>query len=144
MHQLEPTAPATAFVPASVFLQRLHYEAPTDHFILGWLMSRMHKRSFGLIMTQNRMPWLLEIDGRCGQGEKTHKAKRVKIGLVTGAGPKHPGRGARLDLMRINIATGEAHIEASQSTCAPVTGRVSHDELYVADGNSRIGSRCSC
>jgi hypothetical protein len=63
MHQLEPTAPATAFVPASVFLQRLHDEAPTDHFVLGWLMSRMHKRSFGLIMTQNRMPWLLEIDG---------------------------------------------------------------------------------
>jgi hypothetical protein len=31
-------------------LQRLHDEAPTDHFTLGWLMSRMHKRSFGLIM----------------------------------------------------------------------------------------------
>jgi hypothetical protein len=31
-------------------LQRLHDEAPTDHFSLGWLMSRMHKRSFGLIM----------------------------------------------------------------------------------------------
>jgi hypothetical protein len=31
-------------------LQRLHDEAPKDHFTLGWLMSRMHKRSFGLIM----------------------------------------------------------------------------------------------
>jgi hypothetical protein len=31
-------------------LQRLHDEAPTDHFTLSWLMSRMHKRSFGLIM----------------------------------------------------------------------------------------------
>jgi hypothetical protein len=31
-------------------LQQLHDEAPKDHFTLGWLMSRMHKRSFGLIM----------------------------------------------------------------------------------------------
>lgn len=30
--------------------QGLHDEAPKDHFTLGWLMSRMHKRSFGLIM----------------------------------------------------------------------------------------------
>lgn len=43
-------ADATAFVPASVLLQRLHDEAPVDHFTLGWLMSSMHKRSFGLIM----------------------------------------------------------------------------------------------
>lgn len=41
-------ADATAFIPASVLLQRLHDEAPKDHF--GWLMSQMHKRSFGLIM----------------------------------------------------------------------------------------------
>ncbi|WP_271568192.1 exopolysaccharide biosynthesis protein [Bradyrhizobium sp. CCBAU 11386] len=49
---LKLTLPAdtTAFVPASVLLQRLHDEAPADHFTLGWLMSRMHKRSFGLIM----------------------------------------------------------------------------------------------
>src|SRR5450755_3433772 len=39
-----------AFIPASVLLQRLHDEAPTDHFTLGWLMGRLHKRSFGLIM----------------------------------------------------------------------------------------------
>lgn len=43
-------ADTTAFVPASVLLQRLHDEAPAGHFTLGWLMSRMHKRSFGLIM----------------------------------------------------------------------------------------------
>jgi hypothetical protein len=41
---------ARAFIPASVLLQRLHDEAPTDHFTLGWLMSRLHRRSFGLIM----------------------------------------------------------------------------------------------
>ena len=41
---------AKGFVPASVLLQHLHDEAPSDHFTLGWLMSRMHKRSFGLIM----------------------------------------------------------------------------------------------
>jgi len=38
------------FVPASVLLQRLHDEAPADHFTLGWLMGRLHKRSFGPIM----------------------------------------------------------------------------------------------
>ena len=31
-------------------LQRLHDEAPPDYFTLGWLMGRLHKRSFGLIM----------------------------------------------------------------------------------------------
>lgn len=31
-------------------LQRLHDEAPTDHFTLGWLMGRLRKRSFGMIM----------------------------------------------------------------------------------------------
>ncbi len=39
-----------AFIPASVVLQRLHDQAPTDHFTLGWLMSGLQKRSFGLIM----------------------------------------------------------------------------------------------
>jgi len=49
---LKPTQhpDAKAFIPASVLLQRLHDEAPTDHFTLGWLMGRLHKRSFGLIM----------------------------------------------------------------------------------------------
>jgi len=41
---------AKAFIPASALLQRLHDEAPIDHFALGWLISRLHKRSFGLIM----------------------------------------------------------------------------------------------
>ena len=36
--------------PASIVLQRLHDEAPTDHFTLGWLMGSLHKRSFGVIM----------------------------------------------------------------------------------------------
>jgi len=31
-------------------LQRLHDEAPTDHFTLGWLMGSLPKRSFGIIM----------------------------------------------------------------------------------------------
>jgi hypothetical protein len=33
-----------------VVLQRLHDEVPTDHFTLGWLMGRLRKRSFGIIM----------------------------------------------------------------------------------------------
>ena len=37
-------------VPASVLLQRLHDEAPADHFTLGWLLGRLHNRSFGLLM----------------------------------------------------------------------------------------------
>jgi hypothetical protein len=50
--KLNPTQhpDAKAFIPASVLLQRLHDEAPTNHFTLGWLMSRLHRRSFGLIM----------------------------------------------------------------------------------------------
>ena len=36
--------------PASDVLQRLHDEAPADHFTLGWLMGSLHKRSFGIIM----------------------------------------------------------------------------------------------
>lgn len=31
-------------------LQRLHDEAPTDHFTLDWLMGSLRKRSFGIIM----------------------------------------------------------------------------------------------
>jgi hypothetical protein len=31
-------------------LQRLHDEAPTDHFTLGWVMRSLHKRGFGLIL----------------------------------------------------------------------------------------------
>jgi hypothetical protein len=35
--------------PASVVLQRLHDEAPPNHFTLGWLMASLQKRSFGII-----------------------------------------------------------------------------------------------
>jgi hypothetical protein len=45
-----PVPDARASVPASVVLQRLHDEAPTDHFTLGWLMGNLHKHSFGIIM----------------------------------------------------------------------------------------------
>ena len=45
-----PRADAGALVPASDVLQRLHDEAPKDHFTLGWLMGSLHKRSFGIIM----------------------------------------------------------------------------------------------
>jgi hypothetical protein len=31
-------------------LQRLHDEAPKDHFTLGWLMGSLRKRSFGIVM----------------------------------------------------------------------------------------------
>jgi len=43
-------AGAPAFVPASVVLQGLHNAAPADQFTLGWLMDRLQKQSFGLIM----------------------------------------------------------------------------------------------
>lgn len=45
-----PRPGARAFIPASVVLQRLHDEAPRDHFTLGWLMGRLGKHSFGIIM----------------------------------------------------------------------------------------------
>jgi hypothetical protein len=44
------TPDVRAIIPASVVLQRLHDEAPADHFTLGWLMGSLHKRSFGIIM----------------------------------------------------------------------------------------------
>jgi hypothetical protein len=43
-------ADARTFIPASVVLQELHDTAPADHFTLGWLMDRLQKQSFGLIM----------------------------------------------------------------------------------------------
>ena len=46
----KPPPDARALIPTSVVLQRLHDEAPTDHFSLGWLMGSLHERSFGLIM----------------------------------------------------------------------------------------------
>ena len=47
---LRPSADTRAPVAASVVLQRLFDDAPTDHFTLGWLMHSLHKRSFGIIM----------------------------------------------------------------------------------------------
>jgi hypothetical protein len=45
------TPPDTsALVPASIALQQLHDEAPTDHFTLGWLIGGLHKRAFGIII----------------------------------------------------------------------------------------------
>ena len=46
----EAQAEARTFVPASVVLQQLHEAAPADQFTLGWLMGRLQKQSFGLIM----------------------------------------------------------------------------------------------
>ena len=45
-----PPADTRVLVAASVVLQRLHDEVPTDHFTLGWLIHSLHKRSFGIIM----------------------------------------------------------------------------------------------
>jgi len=41
---------ATTPVAASVLLQRLHDQAPTNHFTLSWLTSRLSKHSFGIII----------------------------------------------------------------------------------------------
>src|ERR1700737_4408196 len=48
-----PPADTRVLVAASVVLQRLHDEVPTDHFTLGWLIHSLHKRSFGIIMPLN-------------------------------------------------------------------------------------------
>jgi len=45
-----PIVDERAPVLASVVLQRLHDEVPTDHFTLGWLMDSLQTRSFGIIM----------------------------------------------------------------------------------------------
>jgi len=37
-------------IAASAVLQQLHNEAPTDHFTLAWLLGRLHKQSFGVII----------------------------------------------------------------------------------------------
>jgi hypothetical protein len=46
------TAPqdAKVVVHTSVVLQQLHDEVRSDHVTLGWLMSRLRKRSYGMIM----------------------------------------------------------------------------------------------
>jgi hypothetical protein len=45
-----PSRDPNALIPTSVVLQRLHDEVPTDHFTLSWLMGRLRKRSFGIVM----------------------------------------------------------------------------------------------
>jgi hypothetical protein len=39
-----------ALIPASEVLQRLHDEAPPDHFTLGWLVGGLHRRAFGVVL----------------------------------------------------------------------------------------------
>ncbi len=41
---------ARSFTHTSVVLQQLHDEVQSDHITLGWLMSRLRKRSYGMIM----------------------------------------------------------------------------------------------
>jgi len=44
-----PSPDETALIASDV-LERLHEEAPREHFTLGWLMGHLHKRSFGVMM----------------------------------------------------------------------------------------------
>jgi hypothetical protein len=46
MLDLEATTP----VPASDVLQRLHDQAPADHFTLRWLLTGLSKHSFGILL----------------------------------------------------------------------------------------------
>lgn len=48
--QAKPAHSGVAFLRASAVLQRLREEAPTGHFTLGWLMTGLGKRSYGMIM----------------------------------------------------------------------------------------------
>jgi hypothetical protein len=41
---------ATTPVPASDVLQRLHDQAPADHFTPGWLLTGLSKHSFGILL----------------------------------------------------------------------------------------------
>lgn len=47
--QSGPPADATAPVRISVVLQRLHDDAQAERFTPGWLMTRLGKRSYGII-----------------------------------------------------------------------------------------------
>jgi hypothetical protein len=38
------------FIPASFILQQLHEEAPPGYFTLDWLMGKLQKQSFGLLV----------------------------------------------------------------------------------------------
>jgi hypothetical protein len=41
---------ANDFIPASVVLEQLRHDAPPGYFTLDWLMSKLQKQSFGLLM----------------------------------------------------------------------------------------------
>ena len=41
---------AIDFIPVSAVLKKLHDEAPSGYFTLDWLMSKLQKQSFGLLM----------------------------------------------------------------------------------------------
>ena len=43
------TQESRSLINTSVLLQQLHDEMSSDHVTLGWLMSRLHKRSYGII-----------------------------------------------------------------------------------------------
>jgi hypothetical protein len=45
-----PSPNGKTFIHTSVVLQRLYDGAPMDHFTLGWVMTSLRKRSFGMIM----------------------------------------------------------------------------------------------
>ncbi len=48
----KPETPADAgrFICVSAVLQQLHDEVPADNFTLDWLLGRLHKHSFGIII----------------------------------------------------------------------------------------------
>jgi hypothetical protein len=48
--KLLPSPTGSTFIHTSVVLQRLYDAAPMDHFTLGWVMTSLRKRSFGMIM----------------------------------------------------------------------------------------------
>jgi len=48
--KMTATQDARALINTSVVLQQLHDEMPSDYITLGWLMDRLHKRSYGMIM----------------------------------------------------------------------------------------------
>ena len=50
--ELKPEMPADAgrFICVSAVLQQLQDEAPTDHFTLDWLLGRLNRHSFGVII----------------------------------------------------------------------------------------------
>ena len=41
---------ANDFIPASFILEQLQHDAPSGYFTLDWLMSKLQKQSFGLLM----------------------------------------------------------------------------------------------